>query len=398
VKPSICSLFLVAIFVVSSSAQTFTILHTFGGTPDGGGPSSLIRDRAGSLYGETHGGGAFNKGSIFKVTPAGHEALIYSFGVLPDGAFPSGGLIADANGNFYGTTTEGGAFGGPFGNGTVFKIDANGNETVLYSFAGGDDGVAPSGRLLRDAAGNLYGTTLSGAGSCNCGIVFKLDTAGVETVLYRFTDQPDGARPNGVLIGDSGGNLYGTTFYGGNSGSTCIDGCGTIFKLDAQGVETVLYRFGSRPGDGTQPAATLIRDSAGNLYGTTFFGGNRNGAISQGMGTVFKFDPFGHETVLYSFKGISVGDGNSPADIVRDSLGNFYGVTGGGGAPAGKHHQRGTVFKLDTAGVETILHTFTGAQDGDSPVGLVLDSAGTLYGSTLLGGAGSVGVVFKLTP
>lgn len=391
-----CSLLLAAILVASTSAQTFKILHTFGGPPDGVGPESLVRDGSGTLYGTTFVGGAFGNGTVFKVTPAGHEAVIYSFGPAPDGNLPHSALIGDAAHNLYGTTSAGGAFG----KGTVFKLDAAGNESVLYSFAGGADGGSPMGDLVRDAAGNLYGTTSSGGTPCDCGTVFKLDPSGSETVLYQFTQVPDGSAPMGTLVGDSQGNLYGTTLYGGiprSSPAICFGfGCGVVFKLNSNGDETVLYRFAARPGDGMLPGPNLLLDSSGNLYGVTFAGGsNRSGIVAYGMGTIFKLDPAGHETILYNFKGkFAGGDGNGPeAGLVRDAAGNFYGMTANGGA-----HQRGTVFKLDSSGVETILHTFTDGADGGSPTtSLVLDPAGNLYG-TAPGGAGKSGVVFELTP
>ena len=174
------------------------------------------------------------------------------------------GLVRDAAGNFYGTTSEGGSYG----SGTVFKLDTGGNESILYSFTGGADGSLPTAALTLDPAGNLYGTTYFG-GSYGDGVVFKFDVAGNETVLYSFKGGADGANPWAKVIRDPVGNLYGTTTYGGTVGEP---GAGTVFKLDAAGNETVLHRFGGRP-DGSDIRSGVLRDSAGNLYGTAYGGG-----------------------------------------------------------------------------------------------------------------------------
>jgi uncharacterized repeat protein (TIGR03803 family) len=245
--------------------------------------------------------------------------------------------------------------------------------TQLYQFVGGSGGANPIAGLVPDAAGNLYGTTSAGGvigGTCKilggCGVVFKLDTSGTETVLYRFTGLADGTYPLAGLVLDAAGNLYGTTSGGGVVAGTC-NGCGVVFKLDTAGTETVLHSFTGSP-DGDSPRAGLVRDAAGNLYGTTLGGGTSN------LGTVFKLDPAGTETVLHSFSGP---DGSAPtAGLVLDAAGNLYGTTSG------------TAFKLDTTGIMTLLHTFTGSSDGAGPLGgLVLDAAGNLYGTAPNGGA-----------
>jgi|SRR5450755_1662252 uncharacterized repeat protein (TIGR03803 family) len=187
-------------------------------------------------------------------------SVLYSFTGSPDGAFPTGG-VPDANGDLYGTTY----YGGASGYGTVFKVGPTGKETVLHSFTGGGDGAYPFAGLVRDAQSNLYGTTYYG-GSCNCGTVFKLDATGKETVLYRFTGSPDGSYSESGLLLDAPGNLYGTTPDGGASGY------GTVFKVDPTGKETVVYSF-TGGGDGGNPTAALARDPQGNLYGTTRNGG-----------------------------------------------------------------------------------------------------------------------------
>jgi uncharacterized repeat protein (TIGR03803 family) len=283
----------------------------------------------------------------------------------------------------YGTTFEGGAST----QGTVFKLDATGKETVLYSFAGAD-GANPTAGLVQDGAGNFYGTTDNGGSSgCGavggCGVVFKLDTTGKETVLYSFTNAADGATPVGGVIMDTAGNLYGTTY---NSPS----GCGTVFKVDTTGKETVLHSFTNcftslANSDGGEPYAGLVMDQAGNLYGTTVIGG------SSGWGTVFKVDETGNETVLHSFSNVGT-DGAFPyGGLVRDKAGNLYGTTAFGGP------FYGTVFKVDTTGKETVLHSFTNSAVAAEPyAGLVMDKAGNLYGTTLIGGSSGHGTVFKL--
>ena len=365
---------------LSAQAQTYDVLHNFTGGADGAIPqASLVLDAAGNLYGTTSAGGTSNLGTIFKLDANGTKTVLHSFAGGTDGATPQAGLTRDAAGNFYGTTTVGGGSN----SGTVFKLDANGTETVLYTFMGGVDGKLPNGPLVLDASGNLYGTTNDGgkANACffgyfGCGVVFKLDTAGRETVLYTFTGGIDGGEPYFAgLVRDAAGNLYGTTAAGGTSDN------GTVFKLDTTGTETVLYSFGN---EGAQPFAGLVRDASGNLYGTTNNGGS-------GFGVVFKLDTAGKEKVLHKFTGGA--DGAIPqASLVLDTAGNLYGTTTAGGVL-----NLGTVFKLDANGAETVLHSFTGGADGKSPyASLVLDPSGNLYGTTTGGGASNLGTVFKI--
>jgi uncharacterized repeat protein (TIGR03803 family) len=241
-----------------------TVLHSFkGGKSDGAFPGAgLIIDKNGVVYGTTTLGGASNLGTVFEIKTT--ASLLYSF-TGKDGAYPVAGLVADRAGNVYGTTQQGGSHG----YGTVFKLSSAGKETVLHSFAGVPDGVYPSAGLIRDAKGNLYGTTqLGGGASQNDGTVFKVDAAGKETVLYRFTyANGDGAYPIGGVVRDGAGNLYGTASDGG------ANGVGIVFKLDKTGKETVLYSFGTNKGDGIYPFAGLVRGANGNLYGTAELGG-----------------------------------------------------------------------------------------------------------------------------
>jgi uncharacterized repeat protein (TIGR03803 family) len=315
------------------TAGNETVLHSFGenGT-DGEAPfyGYLVRDGAGNLYGTTSYGGTHGSGTVFRVTPAGKE-VFFSF-AGKDGGFPFSGLIADTAGNFYGTTYVRGTGCPPYGCGTVFKITSAGEETVLHNFEGAPDGDNPYADLVRDTAGNLYGTTATG-GDVGAGTVFKIATNGQETVLYSFTGTNDGGLPFAGLVLDGAGNLYGTALIGGTSGQ------GTVFKVDPTGTETVLYNFCSQPScaDGSQPYAALVRDSAGNLYGTTESGG------ANQAGTVFKLNSKGQEIVLHSFCSLpGCADGGYPsAGLARDSAGNLYGTTSNFAAYAS-----GTVFKI----------------------------------------------------
>jgi uncharacterized repeat protein (TIGR03803 family) len=381
----------------SVQAQTETLLHSFRNWPDGANPQAgLIRDAAGNLYGTTFKGGFKGNsicgdgcGTVFKVSKAGKETVLYRF-TGSDGALPTASLVRDKAGNLYGTTLDGGVPGV----GTVFKLDATGHETVLHSFTGSPDGANPLAGLILDAGGNLYGTTDVG-GAKAAGTVFEVDTSGKETVLYSFTGGADVGEPWGGVIRDKAGNLYGTTFGGGTSGS------GTVFKIAPNGTETVLYSFAGGT-DGQFPAAGVIMDGAGNLYGTTKYGGDPSACNGFGCGTVFKLARNGTETVLYSFSGGA--DGNAPlAGVIRDAGGNLYGTTNVGGSLG-----FGTVFKLDVSGRETVLHSFAGnhgnPRDGALPEGsLIRDRAGHLYGTTSIGGKyqnvrTNVGTVFKLSP
>src|SRR6516165_1947158 len=251
---------------------------------------------------------------------------------------------------------------------------------VIYSFAGGSDGADPLAGLVRDGVGNLYGTTYAG-GDYGSGTVFRLDTTGKEAVLHSFSGGPDGGYPYAGLILDAAGNLYGTADAGG------AHNYGVVFEVPAGGAEGVLYSFTGTGGDGADPLAGLVRDAAGNLYGTTASGG------ASGLGAVFKVSAGGAESVLHSFTGGS--DGEYPyASVIRDAAGNLYGTTYGGGASGW-----GTVFEIDPTGKETVLYSFAGAADGASPEGgLVQDAAGHLYGTTKYGGAFGAGTVFELSP
>jgi uncharacterized repeat protein (TIGR03803 family) len=310
------------------------------------------------------------------------QKTLYSFtGPSGDGLFPTTALIQDSQGNFYGTTSEGAIAGSsacaPLGCGMIFKLSSAGKESIVHAFPGGHGGIGPNG-LVMDSAGNLYGTTVSGGNSLfPGGIVFKIDPTGKKTTLHTFSG-PDGRGPTSTLLLDSSGNLYGTTTSGGK------DQAGVVFKLDASGTYTRLYQFTGGV-DGANPnRSRLLLDSEGNLYGLTYSGG-------LGNGTLFKLTPSGQESTLYSFTGGNDG-GNPLGDLVQDGAGNFYGVTYAGGA-----NGNGVVFRVNSGGQETVLYTFGAGLKGHPQSGVLLDSAGNLYGTTTFGGIDNRGSVYKLS-
>jgi uncharacterized repeat protein (TIGR03803 family) len=415
--------FLLASAIASqpAQAQTFKVLHRFHGAPnDGAFPwTQLDRDTNGNLYGTTEQGGNGNGvcvshfngcGTVFRLSKSGKLTLLHSFNDT-DGADPVVGVLRDKEGNLYGTTALGGDTSCyEYGCGTVFKLDKAGKETVLYAFRGTPDGWFPEALLVADEAGNLYGTAYLG-GSYGYGEAFRLDKSGIETILHSFAGPPDGGGDGAYsyegVLRDGAGNLYSVTDQGGG-------GDGTVYELDATGKETLLYSFGGSP-DGNRPSSVLIADAAGNLYGTTEYGGNGGCTLGQGCGVVFKLTLGGGgdwtESILYTFCSLSnCADGQAPmvGPLLIDPAGNLYGTTVYGGASSGCDGQGcGVVFKLDTAGKETVLHSFTGGADGGSPTaGLIMDRSGILYGTALSGGdlscpAGTgqgCGVAFKITP
>jgi uncharacterized repeat protein (TIGR03803 family) len=287
----------------------------------------------------------------------------------------------------------------------IFEIGPDQKETVRYTFVGGSDGVAPSSGLLADGTGNFYGITGKGGGSVSCGYgcgtVFELAADGTESVLHAFQGGSDGFDPSGTLVADQDGDLYGETIYGGSyDGSNCdIDGCGTVFEIQPGGTKLTLHSFQSGS-DGAGPTGGLVIDAAGNLYGTTG-GGGGSGCSDAGCGTVFQIAPDGTESILYAFQGDS--DGSGPIGLVLDSTGNLYGVTGGGGNCSSYYNDCGTIYKLSPDGVKTLLYSFKGGSNGRLPdSALIMDKAGNLYGTTFLGGRGckktygGCGVAFEL--
>jgi uncharacterized repeat protein (TIGR03803 family) len=395
-----------------AQAQTFKVLYTFHGAPkDGAFPLGVvIQDSDGNFYGTTGSGGRgqcgnTGCGTAFKLGKNGKRAWLHSFEGV-NGSEPIAGLLRDAMGNLYGTTTGGGKITSncPGGCGLVFRLDSAGKETVLHRFKGGGaDGQFPESVLVADPSGNLYGTTYEGHGY---GTVFKVSHAGKETILHGFAGRPnDGAYPYPGVIRDASGDIYGVTGAGGT------DGEGAAYRLDAKGNESLLYSFGGS--DGIGPDSVLVADAEGNLYGTTSGGGNSE-CGGTGCGVVFELSPQSGgswtETVLYTFCSQSnCADGEEPMDgpLVRDEDGNLFGTTYFGGTSTNCDGAGcGVVFKLDAAGKETVLHNFTGGADGAFPwAGMTMDSAGDLYGTAAFGGDlnceptyGGCGVVFQVTP
>jgi hypothetical protein len=419
------------LIVVSSQpaqAQTFRVIHTFTGGGDGASPQAGVTiDGAGNLYGTASEGGdsecnhiGVGCGTVYKLEHRGSGwtlNVLYTFTGGSDGADPAARVVFDPNdpnGVLYGTTL----FGGNEGvySGGVFKLRPSPTpcrtvlcpwtETVLYAFTGGFDGARPNfGDVTFDHAGNMYGTTLLG-GAGEQGVVWELTPPGIwgtETVQHAFTNSPDGAGPENAVIFDSAGNLYGTTFLGGNGGY------GTVFQLVPGGppwTENILYNF-QDVSDGGALTADLIFDRSGNLYGATTHAGTGGG------GTIFELSPPGawNFTVLYSITGNI--DGNCPdgappgpgATLAMDPAGNIYGTTCADGL-----YGYGNVFKLTTSNggwTYTDLYDFTGSSDGAFPISnVVFDMSGNLYGTASAGGSGTCnffgaagcGVVWEITP
>jgi uncharacterized repeat protein (TIGR03803 family) len=352
-------------------------------------------------------------GVVFEVDTSGGETVLHTFTSAKarrDGVYPFVSPLTLANPSltgirFYGTTYVGGRAahcyrGNSYGCGTIYELGGAGRETVLYDFAGNLDGKGPWGNLVRDPSGKLYGATYVG-GANNFGTIFAFDANGAESVLHTFSGGNDGGNPMSGVIRDDAGNLYGTTHCGGVA--PCPNGFGTVFKVDTGGTFTTLYSFTGKT-DGGNPEGGVIADTAGNLFGATAGGGDGacSGENVSGCGVVFELDSAGNETVLHTFTGSP--DGNSPtANVVMDNRGNLYGTTLFGGDSAcsdGNGLGCGMAFEVTGSGTEKVLHVFTaGAADGSRPFGaLVRDEAGNLYGTTEAGGSAGNGTVFKLTP
>jgi len=369
---------------LSAQAQVESVLYSFKGGYDGEHPSSrLVRDARGNLYGTTPTGGAHNNGKVFQISPLGAETVLYSFQGGKDGSYPSGGMVRDGRGNLYGTTLYGGTLRPYGGLGTVFKLSANGTERVIHTFQGGKDGSYPNGDLIRDANGHLFGTTQFG-GAFGSGTVFEINPKGKEVVLHDFADGADGGYPSAGVVMDANGNLYGTTPFTNNVGM------GTVFEIMADHTPKTLYSF-QGSADGYYPQGGVVLDGAGNVYGTTYYGGG-----FFGLGVVFQVSQDGNETVLHRFRGGMNRDGASPVSgLVLDAQGHFYGTTPFGGMG------HGTVFQMATDGTEHVIYNFKGGAQGDGgrpSAALILDNQGNLYGTTTYGGVHDHGTVFVLTP
>ena len=404
-----------------ASAGTEKVLYAFQNGGDGGNPAAgVIFDSQGNPYGTAGNGGSGGRGVVYELSPnsgAWTETVLYSFRGGTDGAFPVGDLIFDSAGNLYGTTTAGGssACNGGGGCGTVFELSPDGGgtwtETVLHTFTGyPSDGNLPVAGLVFDQSGNLYGTTEQGGANCSsygCGTVFELSPNGdgtwSENILLSFClNCRSGYSPESTLVFDRAGNLYGTTTGGG----------GLVFELSPTGSgwsESELYIFKGK--NGRFPPAGVIFGKKGALFGVTSDGGGGEGKLKPD-GTVFKLSPARDdwkETMLHRFQGYGelIEKGAHPgAGLVMDSEGHIYGTTLANGQRAGCSSDCGNVFELTQSGKgwrETVLYTFSGGNDGAGPRSvLTRDSSGNLYGTTISGGngcgGGGCGTVYEITP
>jgi uncharacterized repeat protein (TIGR03803 family) len=380
-------------------AQTETVLHSFAGT-DGQSPQAdLFRVGTGTLLGTTTNGGnlscplgnSYGCGTVFKFITADDELVVLHEFQGPDGLNPNAGVFRSTHGTIYGTTFRG---GNCLECGVIYEVGQSGRGfNVLHYFAGTPtDGANPQADLLRDAQGNFFGTTLNG-GAYGQGAVFELDTSNHETLLYSFQGGSDGANPQSALVEDGNGNFYGSTASGGASN------CGTLYELSPKGgtwQETVLYAFTCKT-DGGGPLGNMVLHNRGlytELYGAT----QSSGDPTCNCGTVFVYTPdVARFRTLYAFKGGN--DGAAPGSgVILSSTLKLYGTTLYGGSTTGLTY--GTVYQDTLQGTETVLYRFTGGADGGTPVGGVVrdHSSGKLYGTTYLGGANNLGVVFEVAP
>ena len=384
----VITLFCAAMTIVSP-AQSLTTLVQFTGA-DGRDPGSLVQGLDGNFYGTTfEGGRSGNLGTVFKVTPAGVLTTLHRFGGTGNPANPLAGLVLGADGNFYGTfvdtvNPESPACPLDGGAGGVFKMTPGGLLSTLHNFVCGAGPECPVSRLIQSSDGSFWGTTQNGGNSVacpgGCGTVFRITRDGTLTTMYNF-GSADGANPYSALVQGANGNVYGTTHNGGLS-TACPGGCGTIFKITVDGELTTMHHFGLT--DGASPSA-LLQARDGSFYGTTMSGG------ANGYGTIFKITPAGALTTLHSFQ---LFDGAYPTGLIQATDGNFYGQTQSGGTNC-----YGTIFEMSPAGVLTTLHTFS-FYDGSNPAGgseLVQGTDGNLYGTTTAGGSHSAGTIFSLS-
>jgi uncharacterized repeat protein (TIGR03803 family) len=368
-------------------SQTFSVLHRFQWS-DGANPLAGLTVDGSNLYGTTSSGGKYGAGTVFEIDASGAETVLYDFTGGKDGGNPEAGLILVA-GNLYGATTA----GGDANAGTVFEVTPHGKEEVLYSFTGKADGAGPEAGLAADAEGNLYGTTNEG-GEKDAGTVFKLvapkveGKAWIEEVLHNFGKGDDGANPVAGVTFDAAGNLYGTTSAGGT------DGYGMVFQLmptKSTWTEKVLHDF-EMQGDGGVPYAGIVVEG-GKLYGAATDGGQGG---SSGGGTVFELAPSGSGwdfSVLYHLSGWGIS--GSFRNVLVTS-GKIYATTHCDGA-----YDSGTVYELTLSGdtwTNKSLYVFTGSGDGQYSFSNLVLLNGSLYGTTKQGGKDNNGVVFKVTP
>jgi len=392
---------LILILILASRAWAgpkYKVLHAFGLGNDGGGLwGSLAFDAIGNLYGTTSGGGAHGDGTVFELTPESggtwSEAVLHSFPSFPDdGGAPMSAPVLDGAGNLHGTTTGG---GGGYKYGTVFELapgSGGWTETILHRFGRNRPAGSPRGPLTIDKEGNLYGTAFNPFELSRSAGKWKL------SILHTFPSyQGDGDSAVGGVIRDTAGNIFGVTVYGGGS-KICTLGCGTAYELQytARGKwkEHILHDFGTRNDNMVWPQGTLAIDSPGNVYGVALGGASNEGAVyrlTRGTGSW-------RAAVLYNFTG-GVNGGNPSGVVVMDSAGNLYGTTSeGGNGSCGC----GVVYKLAPGSKGrwkyTVLHRFTGGDGAEPVAALIFDNKGNLYGTTATGGAGGAGVAFELAP
>ena len=362
-----------------AEAQTFSVLYEFGsnsGDPSRPAYSGIVaQGRDGNLYSTAPAGGTCC-GAVFQMTPAGKLKVIHNFtGSNNDGAFPQGGVTLGSDGNFYGTTYEGGSVTA----GAVFKVTPGGTYTTIYSFTGGSDGAYPYAPPVEGNDGNFYGTTTAGGNTVacggGCGTIYKITPAGALTTLYQF-DITHGYEPYGPLVLGTDGNFYGTTPAGTSANA------GVVFRISPAGKFTLLFSFDGTHGE--TPFAGLVQGADGNFYGTTIYGG------STGGGVVFKITPSGKLTVLHTMNGTT--DGARPyGGLVLASDGNFYGANVDGGTINSDCSDGcGTVFKITPKGAYSVLYKFdytTGATPYVTPF---QHTGGLVYGDSQVGGTGDV--------
>lgn len=382
------------------AASTTQLIYSFAGNVDGEyTDTELVMDRAGNLYGTSVQGGMFGGGTVFQVTPAGVHTVLYNFTGGSDGGEPYKGVTLDPEGNLYGTAVTGGGGSCEGGCGVVFKVTNSGgtwSQSVIHTFTGGSDGSGPGSPVAIDKQGNVWGTTPTG-GANGIGVVYELKPDGTGgwklRVIHTFTGGTDGGGGSASrFLIDAAGNLYNVCTVGG------VNGFGTVYEISLNQGKwkfTTLYAFKDSP-DGALPYGGVISDKAGNLYGTTYYAGVHD------LGTVYKLtrgNGTWTESVLHSFKGGT--DGASPiSSLVADAAGSLYGTTSDGGAAS---CVCGVIFKVTrgTGGTwtESVAYQFTGAPEpGFAYNGMVRDAAGNFYGATVHGGSGNDGAIYQFIP
>jgi uncharacterized repeat protein (TIGR03803 family) len=366
--------FVLAVAGVAHAETRFSVIASFDATANTPA-AALTRTADGNFAGTTTQGGPANAGTVFTMTPSGIVTVLYAFTGGADGGYPYGALVQDADGSLLGTTSSGGVANA----GTVFRISLTGNFTVVYTFSAGSDGAYPYAGLLRAADGSVYGTT-SGAGDFGAGTVFKLAVDGTFSVVYMFSGGVDGGYPYGSLVQGADGRFYGTTYAGGATGY------GSIFRLGADGTLATLYAFAGGS-DGAYPFSAVAIAADGSLYGTAAQGGD------YGQGTIFKLASDGTFTVLHGFIGDASDGGYPVAGLIQAPDGSYFGTTFYGGA-----QNAGTIFQVGLDGAYGLVYAFTGAEDGAYPYAAMTQGAdGNMYGTASYGGAQGVGTAYQVS-